>query len=143
MAHIIIADDDPLIPEIFGNAFRRAGHSLGWVPDGDQVMDVLAARHVDALVLDCNMPNQSGFEVLWQIRASRFARLPVIMLTGRTGPSDRELAHNSRVDLFCTKSCDPDWLVFQVENVIADKARVVNGGPINPWIHARGPVHSC
>lgn len=143
MAHIIIADDDPLVPQIFGRAFRDAGHSVGWVDDGDQVLAVLGSRPVDALVLDCNMERQSGFEVLWQIRASRFARLPVVMLTGRTSPGDRKLADNSRVDLFCTKASDPDWLVFQVENLIADKARVVNGGPANPWFGNRGPVHSC
>ena len=142
MAHVIIADDDPLIPEIFGLAFREAGHTIGWVADGDQVLDVLKARHVDCLVLDCNMPRQSGFEVLWQIRASQFARLPVVMLTGRTGPSDRELAHNSRVDLFCTKASDPDWLVFQVEQLIAEKARVVAEGPVNPWV-SRGQAFWC
>ncbi|WP_296676204.1 response regulator [Novosphingobium sp.] len=143
MAHIIIADDDPLVPQIFGKAFREAGHSTGWVDDGDQVLNVLRARHVDALVLDCNMPRQSGFEVLWQIRASQFARLPVIMLTGRTSNGDRDLAHNARVDLFCTKSSDPDWLVYQVEVLIADKSKVVNGGPANPWINTRGPIHHC
>lgn len=143
MPHMLIADDDPLIFEIFGKAFREAGHSVGWVEDGDEVMAVLGARPVDALVLDCNMPRQSGFEVLWQIRASRYARLPVVMLTGRTAPSDRELAANSRVDLFCTKNSDPDWLVFQVENLIAEKSRVVAGGPAHPWFGNRGPIHSC
>lgn len=143
MSHILLVDDDPLIFEIFGQAFRDAGHTVGWVSDGDQVMPVLEARAVDAIVLDCNMPRQSGHEVLWQIRSSRFARLPVIMLTGRTTAGDRDLAVNSRVDLFCTKNSNPDWLVFQTENLIADKARVVIGGPANPWINRRGPLHSC
>ncbi len=107
------------------------------------MLGVLRARPVDALVLDCNMPRQSGFEVLWQIRASAFARLPVIMLTGRTAPGDRELAANSRVDLFCTKASDPDWLVFQVETLIQEKARVVSGGPVNPWTASRGPNFHC
>lgn len=143
MSHILIADDDPLIGEIYGAAFHEAGHTYGYVADGDQVLQVLQAKHVDCLVLDCNMPNQSGFEVLWQIRASKFARLPVVMLTGRIGASDRDLAKNSRVDLYLTKASDPDWLVFQVEDLIAQKSRVVGEGPSNPWIYRDGPLHSC
>lgn len=126
MAHILIADDDEIIHELFGAAFRRAGHSVGFVADGSQVLSVLASRHVDLLVLDCNMPMMSGLEVLKRLRTSpEHCLLPVLVLTGHSSPQDRQIAENARADLFCSKASNPDWLVYQAEDLLDRKGRPV------------------
>lgn len=124
MAHILIADDDEIIHELFGMAFRDAGHTVGCVADGIQALAVMAQRRFDLLVLDCNMPQMGGTEVLLQMRSNAdWAMMPVIVLTGHASPQDRSIAENARADLFCSKACDPDWLVFQAETLMAQKGR--------------------
>lgn len=139
MARILIADDDPIVAEIFGEAFRGAGHEVRAVTDGREVIAALGEFPTDCLILDCMMPLVTGIEVLRLLRSSqKYCRLPVIMLTARTSPSDREVALNSRVDLYCTKHCDPDWLVFQAEDQILRKAMIAPPA-IDPWLDSLGP----
>ena len=109
---------------------------------GAEAVEKCKSAIFDLVVLDVGLPDTDGRELCKRLR-KQGVKCPVVMLTGRTSPGDRKLAENSRVDLFCTKASDPDWLVFQVENLIADKARVVNGGPVNPWFGKRGQIHSC
>ncbi len=131
MAHILIADDEAIIRHLYGAAFEAAGHSVGLVADGDDALGVLAARSVDLLVLDWMMPRVSGVEVMRKVRLSaRHCRLPVIMLTMRAGVQDRSIADNAFVDLLFSKSSAPDWLVYQAEQLMIDKARVVPVAPV-------------
>ncbi|WP_435417616.1 response regulator [Parerythrobacter aurantius] len=142
MSTILIADDDPLAAAIFGGAFKRAGHSVYVVNDGIDVLPALKVYPIDCLVLDCLMPGVTGIEVLRRLRAKdRYCLLPIIMLTARSAPNDRHVADNSRVDLYCTKNSDPDWVVFQAEDLIANK---VTCAPVvsDPWNRATGPVRS-
>lgn len=130
MAHVMLADDDDIILEIFGGAFRSAGHSVGMLTNGLEVMEALAARSTDLLVLDCGMPEKTGIEVLRELRTSgRHYMLPIMMLTGRRSRHDRELALNSFADRYYTKDVDPDWLVFQAEDLIASKGRTISAAP--------------
>ncbi|MDP3676420.1 MAG: response regulator [Novosphingobium sp.] len=143
MAHILIADDEPIVRHLYGAAFEVAGHSVGLVADGDEALEVIAARSVDLLVLDWMMPRLSGFEVMRALRMSaQHCRLPVIMLTMRTGVQDRTIADNALVDFLVSKTSAPDWLVYQAEQLIIDKARVAPVAPY-PWERRKVARYSC
>lgn len=143
MANILIADDDDLVLEILAPVFRSAGHTVRTVVDGKQVLAALKVRPADLLVLDCMMPHMTGIEVLRVLRTTReYCRLPIIMLTARNSPGDKEVALNSRVDMYCSKQCDPDWLVFQAEDLIERRAQIA---PvlIDSWKEMEGPLRHC
>ena len=143
MAHILIADDEPIVRQLYGAAFESAGHTVGLVADGDEALEALGARSVDLLVLDWMMPRVSGFEVMRRLRLSaQHCRLPVIMLTMRTGLQDRSIAENALVDLLFSKSSAPDWLVYQAEQLMIEKARVAPVAPM-PWQQRRVVRYSC
>lgn len=143
MAHIMLADDDDIILEIFGDAFRRAGHSVGMLTNGVDVMEALAARSADLLVLDCSMPEKTGIEVLRELRtSSRHYLLPIMMLTARSSRCDRELALNSSADRYYTKDVDPDWFVFQAEELLASKGRRMTAEP-TPTNARRAQLRYC
>ncbi|MBA4044587.1 MAG: response regulator [Erythrobacter sp.] len=130
MAHVMMADDDDIILEVFSDAFRRAGHSVGMLTNGLEVLEALAERSADLLVLDCTMPEKTGIEVLRELRtSSRHYLLPIMMLTARNSRNDRELALNSSADLYYTKDVDPDWFVFQAEELMASKGRRMTAEP--------------
>jgi len=48
-----------------------------------------------------------------------FARLPIMMLTGRRGDRDEELARFAGANEYLKKPFDPDELVFRVEEMLA------------------------
>ncbi len=120
MALIIIADDDAIVGEIARDALVSYGHGAGLVRDGIEALRVVKARKPDLLVLDCNMPGLSGVLVLRELRKlPALYDLPVMMLTGRRGAQDEELARFAGADDYMKKPFDPDEFVFRVEDLLA------------------------
>lgn len=119
MARIIIADDDEIVGEIACNALIAAGHGAGLVMDGTEALKVIKARRPDLVVLDCNMPGLSGVLLVQELRRTHdLADLPVMMLTGRQGQRDEELARFAGADDYMKKPFDPDEFVFRVEQLL-------------------------
>lgn len=120
MAHIIIADDDELVGEMVRDALIAAGHGAGLVSNGADALRVIKARRPDLVILDCNMPELSGVLLVQELRKSPdFADLPVMMLTGRRGDRDEELARFAGANDYMRKPFDPDELVFRVDEMLA------------------------
>jgi DNA-binding response OmpR family regulator len=119
MARIIIADDDPLVGEIARDALIAAGHGAGLVPNGADALAVIKARRPDLVILDCNMPEVSGVNVVRELRKLiDFCDLPILMLTARRSEQDEELARFAGANDYLRKPFDPDQLVFRVEELL-------------------------
>jgi DNA-binding response OmpR family regulator len=103
-ANVLIAEDEANIAESLEFILERAGHSVMIVADGETALLQLRKGLPDALILDVMLPGLSGFEVLKAIKADpRLAPLPVIVLTARTQPRDREMAEAIGASAYLTK----------------------------------------
>jgi len=127
---ILYAEDEENDIVFLELAFKRAGspHTLQAVPDGEEAIEYLGGegafadrtRHpLPALVLlDINMPKQTGLEVLeWIRQQSRFKSLPVLILTSSTRPGDMEDARRLGADDYLLKPSDPLQLVELVKSL--------------------------
>ena len=124
MARIIMADDDEIVAEIAIEALNAAGHAVGLLADGKDMMKLIRARKPDLVILDCNMPEKSGILVLREMRnTTEFYDTPVLMLTGRRGERDVELAMYEGANDYMKKPFDPDELVFRVDELL-EKRRI-------------------
>ena len=125
MARIIIAADDEIIAAIVTDTLYRYGHSVGWVGDGAQALELVKQRPPDVLILDCNMPVMSGILVLRALRRSaHLFHLPVLMLTGRGSRSDEQIARYEGANDYLTKPFDPIDLVERVEELLQGRRRL-------------------
>lgn len=124
MARIIMADDDEIVAQIAIEALNSAGHAVGLLGDGTDMMKVIRARKPDLVILDCNMPEKNGIVVLREMRnTTEFCDTPVLILTGRRGERDVELAMYEGANDYMKKPFDPDELVFRV-NELLEKQRI-------------------
>jgi DNA-binding response OmpR family regulator len=121
MALILIADDDELIVEMVADALRLRGHAVGTLGDGCHVMDVVTFKRPAVVILDCGMPIMSGIDALRQIRASQTCfDTPVLMLTGRRGDADEEIALRAGANEYMRKPFSLAKLVDCVECLILE-----------------------
>jgi len=119
MARIIMADDDEIVGEVASDALIAAGHAVGLLDNGADALKVIRARRPDLVILDCNMPEMSGLLVLRQMRDSvDLCDTPVLMLTGRQGARDSEIAFYEGANDYMKKPFDPDELVFRVNQLL-------------------------
>jgi signal transduction histidine kinase len=89
---VLVVDDDMRNVYSLSTALSAQRLHVVTAADGQEALDELD-RHpmLDAMLLDLTMPRMDGLEALGRIRAqSRFRDLPIIVLTGRIMPGERE-----------------------------------------------------
>lgn len=86
---------------------------------GLEAIEQLAVGSVQLMVLDLNMPDMHGLEVLGFVRANqRFHQLPVIVLTTRDDDSSRTAALAAGATLYLTKPFTPQALLAEARKLI-------------------------
>jgi len=86
---IVIVDDDLASRELLSRRLVRSGHHVVALASGREALDYLGANTVSMVLLDWQMPEMSGLEVLQAIRA-RWSelQLPVLMVTAKDDAGD-------------------------------------------------------
>lgn len=93
-AALFIVEDDPGVRQALAKTLRRAGYACFVSADASGTLAALRARRPDLLITDFRMAGIDGLTLLRQVRADPdLAGLPVLLITGHTGP---ELAREAR-----------------------------------------------
>ncbi len=78
---LMIADDDAQIRDLLSTVFRERGFEIDTAEHGAQARQFLASRRYDLVIMDVQMPQFNGFEVLNELRRSKITT-PVVMVSG-------------------------------------------------------------
>ena len=133
---ILVVDDEPPIARLARAKLEVDGYAVVTATNGAEALLRIETDRPDLVVLDVMMPEMDGFEVLRRIRAT--SQLPVIMLTARTGDSDKLIGLHSGADDYMTKPFNPDELSARVAAVIRRVARNVTTTAITQFAY---PAH--
>ena len=124
MAHILIIDDDEIVAELASEILISDGHASGWVTDAAEAEKLLKWRRPDLLLLDDDMPGESGSALLRRLRQSpRFYDLPVIMFTATQGEQDEGRARYNGAQDYIRKPVDPKFLTWRVNETLKMRAK--------------------
>ncbi|MGQ0734706.1 MAG: response regulator, partial [Acidobacteriota bacterium] len=81
-ARVLIVDDDQRVRSLLQQLLEREGYDTETASDGASAIAAMADRAPDLVLLDVNMPGQSGFDVCRRIRQDATTRLtPVVIVT--------------------------------------------------------------
>ena len=110
-------DDDPALSRTLRRALGVEGYDVDIAPDGAEALQLLAASHYDAVVLDVNMPRVDGLAVCRSMRARRDST-PVLMLTARDAVGDRVEGLDAGADDYLVKPFALDELNARVRALL-------------------------
>jgi DNA-binding response OmpR family regulator len=128
--HILVIDDEPLMCQLVKSIFTNEGSIVTTALSGREGLRKLGERKPDLILLDILMPGESGWEICQRIRD--FSKVPVIMLTARSGGEDEVRGLDVGADDYVTKPFDRDVLVARSKAVLRRiEAKVVDGEPSN------------
>lgn len=89
---------------------------------GLEAIEALSLRPFDIVLLDLNMPDIGGIEVVEFVRGQDTLReLPVIMITTRGDDDSRSKALSAGVSRFMTKPFTPESLLSEVRTLLGAK----------------------
>ena len=114
MSRILIAEDEPGIVSFLRKGLEAAGHTTLVAEDGISAAHAARDRDFDLMILDLGLPGRDGNEVLAEIR-SRGERLPVIILTARSGVADTVAGLEGGADDYMTKPFSFEELLARVK----------------------------
>jgi DNA-binding response OmpR family regulator len=100
--HILIAEDDAPVAKFLCSGLESEHYEVRIATAGRQVSQMMEAGPCDLVILDLNLPDISGMEVLRQVRSTR-PHLPVLILTGSARVEDRVDGLDSGADDYLTK----------------------------------------
>jgi two-component system OmpR family response regulator len=113
---VLVADDDTTFRTLVIEVLTDAGYEVSAHENGLLAWEHLQAEGADLAVLDINMPEMDGIQVLGHIRTDdRFKDMPVLLLTIRAFTEDQVNGYEKGADDYLTKPFDNDVLVARVK----------------------------
>jgi two-component system alkaline phosphatase synthesis response regulator PhoP len=119
---VLIAEDDPFISRMYQIKLESAGFNVILKTNGRDAYEAIKSDHPNLAVLDINMPELTGLEVLSALQNDNFdfSAMPVIVLTNSSELSDRNTAHSYGAEYLVKAELTPR----EVLNMISEKLGV-------------------
>ena len=123
---IAVVEDNQTLAKAIAYRLRDLGHAVDVLHDGHDADAFLVAEGADLVVLDLNLPGQSGLEVLQRLRA-RGSGIPVIVLTAQSDTADRVTGLDTGADDYLVKPFEMDELAARIRAL--SRRRSLEYGP--------------
>ena len=81
---ILLVDDDESLLDLMEHIIRREGFRTERASDGAEALRKADALTPDLILMDLMLPGKGGYEVVRDLQATDAARVPVVVITGRT-----------------------------------------------------------
>ena len=118
---ILIVDDEDLLRELVQACLMDlAGWDTITAASGAECLQILEHKDFDAILLDVSMPKMDGFEVYERLQSNPLtSSIPVILLTAKVLPGDRDRFAQMGVAGVITKPLEPTTLTQEIAHILA------------------------
>ena len=130
---ILVADDDPSILKLVRLELTEQGFHAVTAQNGADALKVAEEQRPDLIVLDIMLPDQSGLEVMRQLRQR--TSTPIILLTAMNTDADKVRGLEMGADDYLAKPFNPEELSARVRAVLRRGAR--RSGPTSHIVQIR------
>ncbi len=114
---IAVVEDEPDVLCLIQLALREQGFETEGYASARALLEGLAQREPDLVVLDLGLPDLDGIALLPRLRTLS-AEIPVVILSGRAGDADRIAGLELGADDYLAKPFNPRELVARVRSVL-------------------------
>lgn len=138
---VLVVDDDAAIRTVVRWQLHDAGFRVVEADDGPSALRRIQSERPALVVLDLAMPGLGGLDVLRSVRGGHTGQsdLPIIVLSGRSGETDRIVGLDLGADDYLVKPFSPGELAARVRSVLrrtspdlSDEAIVIGTLRIEP-----------
>ncbi|MDF2679702.1 MAG: response regulator [Brevibacillus sp.] len=120
MAHILLAEDEPVLRMLISDTLEDEGHLLDIACDGEEALQKIEQHQYDLIVLDYMMPKLTGYEVLVHMKQiPEKGNCKVMILSAKSQHAEQEKMRAAGADAFIPKPFSPMELVRVVEDMLA------------------------
>lgn len=119
---VLVVDDDPSVRKTLARLLERQGFEVLTTGGGAAALELVRSEAPDLVLLDVVMPGMGGLEVCRRLKGDPETRLiPVVLVTGLEGRSDRLAGIEAGADDFLSKPVDPAEMVARIRSLLRVK----------------------
>jgi two-component system alkaline phosphatase synthesis response regulator PhoP len=116
---ILVVEDEPDIRKLVHYNLTQDHYKVIEAENGDQALKLIHRDKPSLVILDLMMPGMSGLELCRTLRGQDdTAKLPILMLTAKSGEADRVLGLELGADDYLAKPFSPRELVARVRAIL-------------------------
>jgi DNA-binding response OmpR family regulator len=116
MARILVVEDNPHILERMTYLLSTHGHQVSSAPTGSAAVDAAGTAGADLVLLDLQLPDVDGYQVLRTLRARQaLVGVKIIAVTAVAMVGDRERTLAAGFDHYIPKPINPRTFLDEVE----------------------------
>jgi two-component system alkaline phosphatase synthesis response regulator PhoP len=117
---VLVVDDDAAIRTVVRWQLDDAGFRVVEADDGPTALRRIRDDHPTIVVLDLSLPGLGGLDVLRSVRGGKSGRsdTPIIVLSGRSGETDRIVGLDLGADDYLVKPFSPGELAARIRSVL-------------------------
>ena len=116
---ILLAEDDLAIARMYQTKFESAGYKVTSVVDGHATYKALKSHPPALAMIDINMPELTGFEVLAKLKG-RLGGVKLVMLTNSSSDADRQSARDYGADYIVKADYTPGSLLEHINQLLGE-----------------------
>ncbi len=121
MKTVLVIEDKVDNMELISLILEKNGYKVLKTETGQQGFDMALETRPDFIILDIQLPDIGGTEVLRMIRSSEIGNsIPVIAMTSYAMSGDREKLISAGCDGYIEKPIDPMRVIEQIKKIIGD-----------------------
>ncbi len=121
---VLVVEDEVRLAETLAQLLREQKYVVDVVHDGKDGLAYAESGQYDVIVLDVMLPGMDGYQVARTLRRKRYAT-PILMLTARSGISDKVTGLDCGADDYMTKPFAPEELLARVRALTRRQGEVV------------------
>jgi two-component system OmpR family response regulator len=110
---VLLIEDDPTLGRALQEFLTGQGYAVDWLAEGQRALLAIKNYTYDLVVLDLNLPDMDGLEVLRTFR-QQGSQIPVLVLTARDALADRVAGLDAGADDYLSKPFELDELAARV-----------------------------
>ncbi len=137
---ILLVEDDPTTSRSIEMMLTHANLNVYCTDLGEEGIDLAKLYDYDLILLDLNLPDMTGHEVLRQLRLARIDT-PILILSGSDDTDNKIKGFGFGADDYLTKPFHRDELVARIHAIIrrskGHSQSVIRTGPINVNLDAK------
>jgi len=126
---VYFIDDSATMREVIKIAFRKENIQVTACPDAASAIQQFETAAPDIVITDVIMPDKDGYEVCQFVKQhERFARTPVILMSGVVNKSVAEKAMAVKADELMRKPFQPQELIARVKSLLSPRSAPARNG---------------
>ncbi|MDP9268457.1 MAG: response regulator [Acidobacteriota bacterium] len=131
--NILVVDDDPVVSNLVAHCLKHSGFTIFFAGDIPEATRILDSCHVDAVILDLELPSGHGLDVIQHIRSfARTGDVRIFVVSGTTDDHGADFALAAGADRFFPKPPDMDRVIEALREYYP--APSLRSKPSVPWL---------